>query len=480
MVETDDHILRRQGHRAAVRRLQDVVRGEHQDAGLSLGFGAQRQVDCHLVAVEVGVEGATNQRVKLDCLAFNKLRLERLDAETVQGRCTVQQHGVLGDDLFEDVPDLRTVTLHHALGRLDVLRVVEVNQALHHERLEELQGHLLGQTTLVQLQLRADDDDRTAGVVDALAEEVLAETALLALEHVAQGLQRTVARSGDRTAAAAVVEEAVNSFLKHALLVVDDDLRSTEIKQALEAVVAVDHAAVEVVEVGGREAATVQLDHRAQFRRDHRDGVQHHAERAVVGRQERVDHLEPLQGAGLALALAVGDDVAQHVRLGLHVEVLKTLLDGLGTHGAFEVHAVAVAQFAVQAFVTFEVCDLEVLEAVPDLLEALDFGVGALADVRHLAVSGVAGLLLVGSLGAFAFETGKLVLKVAGDRGDVRVAVVDQLLLLDVVLNLEVGQFFVAAVGVDARDHVGGEVDDLFEVLRCQVKEVAQAGREHP
>ena len=48
---------------------------------------------------------------------------------------------------------------------------------LHHERLEELEGHLLGQAALVQQQLRADDDDRTAGVVDALAEQVLAEPA---------------------------------------------------------------------------------------------------------------------------------------------------------------------------------------------------------------------------------------------------------------------------------------------------------------
>src|ERR671920_589062 len=290
------------------------VRHEAFETDLDLGVQVQ------LVAVEVGVEGATNQRVKLDGLAFNKLRLERLDAEAVQGRCTVQQHGVFGDDLFEHVPDLRTVTLHHALGRLDVLGVVEVNQALHHERLEELQRHLLGQAALVQLQLRADDDDRTAGVVDALTEEVLAETALLALEHVAQGLQRTVARSGDRTAAAAIVKEAVNSFLKHALLVVDDDLRSTQVKQALEAVVAVDHTAVQVVEVGGREAATVQLDHRAQFRRDHRDSVKYHAKRAVVGGQERVDDLEALEGTGLALALAVGNDVSQQVGLGLHVE----------------------------------------------------------------------------------------------------------------------------------------------------------------
>src|SRR4029453_3447331 len=101
---------------------------------------------------------------------------------------------------------------------------------------------------------------------------------------------------------------------------------------------------------------------------------------------------------------------------------------------------------------------------------------GTLADVRHLAVSGVAGLLLVGSLGAFTLEAGKLVLEGAGDRSDVAVAVVLQLLLLEVVLDLEVGQFGVTVLGVDAGDHVGGEVDDLLKVLRCQVKEVAQAG----
>ena len=73
----------------------------------------------------------------------------------------------------------------HALGGLDVLRVLEVHEPLHHERLEQLERHDLRQAALVQLQLRADDDDRAAGVVDALAEQVLAEAALLALEHVA-------------------------------------------------------------------------------------------------------------------------------------------------------------------------------------------------------------------------------------------------------------------------------------------------------
>ena len=162
VVQTDDHVLRRQGDRLTVRGLEDVVRGQHQHASLGLCLRGQRQVHRHLVTVEVGVERTTHERVQLNGLTFDQLRLERLNTQTVQGGSTVQQNRVLGDDLFEDIPHLRASTLDHALGRLDVLRVAEIDQTLHHERLEQLERHQLRQAALVQLQLRADDDDRTA------------------------------------------------------------------------------------------------------------------------------------------------------------------------------------------------------------------------------------------------------------------------------------------------------------------------------
>ena len=63
------------------------------------------------------------------------------------------------------------------------------------ERLEQLERHLLGKPALVQLELGADDDDRTARVVDALSEQVLTKTALLALEHIGERLERPVVGS---------------------------------------------------------------------------------------------------------------------------------------------------------------------------------------------------------------------------------------------------------------------------------------------
>jgi hypothetical protein len=160
--------------------------------------------------------------------------------------------------------------LHHLLRRLDGGDVAALFELVVDERLEQLERHDLGQTTLVQLELRTDDDDRTAGVVDALAEQVLTETALLALEHVAERLERALVGTGDGLAATTVVEERVDRLLQHALLVADDDLRRVELLEALEAVVSVDDATVEVVEIRRREAATVEGNERAQVRRNDR------------------------------------------------------------------------------------------------------------------------------------------------------------------------------------------------------------------
>ena len=284
----------------AVGGREDVVRAHHEHARLHLRLQRQRHVDRHLIAVEVGVERRADQRVQLDRLALDEQRLEGLDAEPVQRRRAVEEDRVLLDDLFEDVPHLGTLLLHQLLGALDGGDEAALFELVVDERLEQLERHLLGEAALVQLELGADHDDRTARVVDALAEEVLTEPPLLALEHVGERLQRPLVGAGDGLAAAPVVEQGVDRLLQHPLLVADDDLGSVELLEPLEPVVPVDHAAVEVVEIGGREAATVQGDERAQIRRDHRDHVEHHPLGLVARLTEGVDDLEALRRASCA------------------------------------------------------------------------------------------------------------------------------------------------------------------------------------
>src|SRR5690606_23800305 len=111
---------------------------------------------------------------KLDCLTFDEYRFKRLNTETVQGRCTVEHHRMLTDDLIKNVPNLGTLFFDHLLRRLDSVDETALFQLVVDERLEQLECHLLRKTALMQLQSRTNHDDRTARVVHALAQKVLA------------------------------------------------------------------------------------------------------------------------------------------------------------------------------------------------------------------------------------------------------------------------------------------------------------------
>src|SRR5208283_3044327 len=194
---------------------------------------------------------------------------------------------------------------------------------------------------LMQLELRPDDDHRAAGVVDALAEQVLAEPAALALDHVGQRLERPLVGSGHRLAAAAVVEQAVDGLLQHALLVADDDVGRLELEQALQPVVAVDHPAIKVVQVRGGEAAAVERHQRTQVGRQHRQHLEDHPFGLDSRLVERLEHLQPL-GDLLDLGVRPGrlQVLAQPGDLSIDVERAQQLADAFRAHARRKVVAV--------------------------------------------------------------------------------------------------------------------------------------------
>ena len=354
VVGSQNDVLRGHRDRAAGGRREDVVRSQHELAALHLGLHRERHVDGHLVAVEVRVVGGADERVDADGLALDEFRLERLDRETVQRGSTVEQDRVALGDFREDVPDLGGLAVDHLLGAAHGVAVAELLETADDEGLEQGERHLLGKTALAELEVGADHDDGAAGVIDALAEQVLAETAALALEHVGEGLERTVAGTGDGAAVAAVVEERVNGFLKHPLFVADDDLRRLEEQEVLEAVVAVDDAAVEVVEIGGGETAAFEGNERTKVRRDHGQHRLDHPFRAGFGSRESLADLEALAELLLVLLRTGSGEflLKFHLKFG-EVDLLEQLLDRLGTHGSLE-RAVAVGVFGFAEFVLGE------------------------------------------------------------------------------------------------------------------------------
>src|ERR1700679_289887 len=104
---------------------------------------------------------------------------------------------MLADHLFQDVPYLRTLTLDQALCSFYGRGFAAQLQLGEDERLEQFQRHFLRQSALMQAQGRTDHDDRAARVIDSLAEQVLTEPALLALDHVGQGLERWLVGAGN-------------------------------------------------------------------------------------------------------------------------------------------------------------------------------------------------------------------------------------------------------------------------------------------
>ena len=182
IVQTEHHVLRRNGDRCTVGRVQNIVRLKHQNLSLKDCLIAQRQMHSHLVAVEVGIERRTSQRMKLNCLTLNHLWLESLNTETVKCRSTVQQNGVTLHDELEDIPNDWILTVNNLLGTLHGLNNTALNEFTDNEGFVKFCCHEFGKTALAHLQLRTNNNNRTCRIVNALTQQVLTEAALLTLQ----------------------------------------------------------------------------------------------------------------------------------------------------------------------------------------------------------------------------------------------------------------------------------------------------------
>src|SRR5690606_14834487 len=120
----------------------------------------------------------------------------------------------------------------------------------------------------------------------------------LALEHVGERLERTLPATTNGLGTTTVVEQRVDRFLKHPLLVAENDLRRAMLDELLETIVAVDHAAIQIIEIRGRKAPTVKRNQRTKIRGNDRHDVHDHPRRiirrlaVVPGREEGIDDLE--------------------------------------------------------------------------------------------------------------------------------------------------------------------------------------------
>src|SRR5215212_10201725 len=444
----------------------------------------------HLVAVEVRVERRAHQRVNLNGFPLDQDRLESLYAETVKGRGTVKEHGVLLDHILQYVPHLRPPALDHLLGAPYVRCQSPIDEHLHDERLKEFDRHEAWQTALMHLEARADHDHRTARVIYALAQKVLPEAALLALEHVREALQRSVSGAGYCPTPSAIVEESIHGLLKHPLLVIHDHVRSPELEQSAEPVVAVDNPTIQVAR---SEAPAVELDHWPEVRRQNWYGLHNHPLRPVVARAEGIHPLQALYSFLALLTLRLVDRVTEVLGLGLQVYLAYEIPYRLGAHTAAEVHTVAVLipeavlHLAEELLVIHDLPGLQGLELLPRLPDALYLLVHAPLDIRNRLLGLLVDLLdgrlavLLGDLGVLFGELVRaaLVPYYALTLGAQRLGLQDLLVPLlfelpDLLLYLLAQRAYVVCPPLPIYPSNNGacEVQDPIELLRANVQKV--------
>jgi hypothetical protein len=69
----------------------------------------------HLVTVKVSVKRTTHQWVQLDRLAFNQFWLKSLNRQTVQRWSPIKHHRVTLENVFQNLPDHRILTIYQFL-----------------------------------------------------------------------------------------------------------------------------------------------------------------------------------------------------------------------------------------------------------------------------------------------------------------------------------------------------------------------------
>ncbi len=316
-------------------------------------------MDGHLVAVEVGVVGGADEWVNADGFAFDQNRLKGLNGEAVERGGAVEEDGVPFGDFIEDVPNHGLLFFDEFFGGTHGVHVAHFLEAADDEGLEKDKGHFFGEAALVEFELGADDDDGAAGIIHAFAKEVHAEAAVFSFEHVGEGFEGAIAGAEHGTTVAAVVDEGINGFLKHAFFVADDDFRSFELEETAEAVVAVDDATVEVVEVGGGEASTFEGNEGAQVGRDDRKNLQDHPFGAHACGTESLNELEAFSEffAGL-LGAGIGEAFLEFNFELFEVDHTQDVANAFGAHFGREGFAVLLLGFAVFGFVE-ELFELE-------------------------------------------------------------------------------------------------------------------------
>ena len=203
----------------------------------------------------------------------------------------------------------------------------------------------------MQTQVRTHRNHGTTRVVHTLTQQILTEATALTLDHVGQGLQRTLGRTGHGLAATAVIQQAVNGFLQHTLFIANDDVRSLQFEQTFQTVITIDDSTIQIVQVGRSKASAIQRHQRTKIRRQHRQNFHHHPFRLNARALETFQNFQALgELLDLGIRRSIFEFFAQRFDFVVNVNRAKHFTNSFSTHHGLEVRSELLNLFEVFVF----------------------------------------------------------------------------------------------------------------------------------
>src|SRR5437660_1082751 len=262
--------------------MAEMAGGEQQSASLCLRNFGEWHMHRHLVPIEIGIESRADQRMKLNSVAFNQAGLECLDAQPVQGRGAIEQDKALEKHLGQQIPDQRIAPFDHAFGLSWMSGERSIKQCTDQKRFEEFAGHVLWQPTFMESQRWPDDNHGATRIIDALAQQVVAEASMFAMPQIGQALERLPTRIDDGFPGMGIVKERITGLLQQTALIVQDDLRRSHLQKTLQPEIAADETTVQLVQVRRGDPTTIKGKHRSKFGGKHRNAGEDHPARMLA------------------------------------------------------------------------------------------------------------------------------------------------------------------------------------------------------
>ena len=105
------------------------------------------------------------------------------------------------------------------------------------------------QPTFAQLQVRANDNHGSSGIINPLTEQILAEAPLFAAQRIGQRFQGTAVPTQNLRSVPTIIKEGINRLLEHPLFIADNDIRRMQFQQPFKPVIPVDDTLIEIIKV---------------------------------------------------------------------------------------------------------------------------------------------------------------------------------------------------------------------------------------